>query len=591
MKGAEAIIKALEAEGVKIIFGYPGGAMLPFYDALYDSDLIHILTRHEQAAAHAADGFARASGEAGVCVSTSGPGATNLVTGIATAYADSSPVIALTGQVPTKLIGNDAFQEIDALGLFMPITKHNFQIKKPEEIPETFRAAFEIATTGRPGPVHIDIPKDVQEGEIDIEKHPIPAKVDLPGYKPKTVGHPLQIKKAAKLIAEAEKPVILAGGGVIISGASEELLRLAELVKIPVCTTLMGKGCFPEDHPLALGMVGMHGTKAANYAVTECDVLIAIGCRFSDRVTGDIRYFAPEAKIIHIDIDPAEIGKNVRADIPIVGDAKNVLRDLLAAIIALEIKNKDSWLERVYELKKISTPMMDFDDKPIKPQRFVKDLMEVLNEIDPLLKNTIITTDVGQNQMWMAHFFKTKMPRSFLASGGLGTMGFGFPAAIGAKVAKPYANVISITGDGGFLMNSQELATIREYDIPVVICIFDNRTLGMVYQWQNLYYGQRQSEVHLGESPDFVKLAESYGVKADRITSPDEIKEKLKEAILSNEPYLLDIVIDPAEALPMVPPGGRLTNIIQPIRVEPKIKKAEFDEIKKIREMATVKEF
>jgi len=583
MKGAEGIIKALEAEGVKILFGYPGGAMLPFYDALYESDLIHILTRHEQAAAHAADGFARASGEPGVCVSTSGPGATNLVTGVATAYADSSPVIALTGQVPTSLIGNDAFQEIDALGLFMPITKHNFQIKKPEDIPSTFRAAFEIATTGRPGPVHIDLPKDVQEKELDIKKYPIPTTVDLPGYKPTTVGHPLQIKKAAKLIAEAERPVIIAGGGVNIANASEELIRLAELARIPVCTTLMGKGSFPEDHPLSLGMVGMHGTKAANYCVTESDVLIAIGCRFSDRITGDIKAFAPYAKIIHIDIDPAEIGKNVRVDVPIVGDAKIVLRDLMANLMRCEIKNKESWMERVNELKKASIPFMDYDDKPIKPQRIIKELMEVLKEIDPNLKKTIITTDVGQNQMWVAHYFKVKNPRTFLSSGGLGTMGFGFPAAIGAKVAKPNYNVISITGDGGFLMNSQELATIKEYDIPVVICIFDNRTLGMVYQWQNLYYGKRQCEVHLGESPDFVKLAESYGIKGRRITEPGEIKEALLEAIKSNEPYLLDFVIDPAEALSMVPPGGRLTNIVQPVREEPKIRRACFEDIKNVR--------
>ncbi len=578
LKGAEAIIKALEAEGVKIIFGYPGGAILPFYDALYDSDLIHILTRHEQAAAHAADGFARASGEAGVCVSTSGPGATNLVTGIATAYADSSPVIALTGQVPTKLIGNDAFQEIDALGLFMPITKHNFQLKKPEEIPETFRAAFEIATTGRPGPVHIDIPKDVQTGEIDLEKYPIPAKVDLPGYKPKTVGHPLQIKKAIRLLSEAEKPVIIAGGGVIISGAHEELYRIVELLKIPVATTLMGKGAFPEDHPLSLGMLGMHGTKAANYAITEADLILAIGCRFSDRVVGNPEEFAPNAKIIHIDIDPAEIGKNIRVDVPIVGDAKNVLRSMLMGLSKENIKVKESWLERIRYLKESSIPMMDFDDKPIKPQRFVKELMSLLEG-----KKFIITTDVGQNQMWIAHYFKFKCPRSLISSGGLGTMGFGFPAAIGAKVAKPGNKVICITGDGGFLMNSQELATVAEYNIPVVICVFDNRTLGMVYQWQNLYYNKKQSEVHLGESPDFVKLAESYGVKADRVSSPDEIREKLEKAIKSDEPYLLDIVIDPAEALPMVPPGDKLTNIVKPERVEPRVKSIKFKDIERVR--------
>ncbi len=580
MKGAEAMIKALEAEKVDIIFGYPGGALLPFYDALYDSDLIHILTRHEQAASHAADGYARASGKVGVCVGTSGPGATNLVTGVATAYADSSPIVALTGQVPTKLIGNDAFQEIDALGLFMPIVKHNFQIHRTEEIPETFRAAFEIAKTGRPGPVHIDLPKDTQEMELDTKKYPIPAKVKLIGYNPTTIGHPIQVKKASKLIASSERPVIIAGGGVILSNAHNELLKFAELTKIPVCTTLMGKGCFPENHPLSLGMVGMHGTKPANYAVSESDVLIAIGCRFSDRITGDIKSFAPHAKIIHIDIDPAEIGKNVRVDVPIVGDAKLVLKDLILHMLKIDINSNEKWMEYLNSLKKSSIPMMDYDDVPLKPQRIVKELMNVISKLN-IGKNTIITTDVGQNQMWMAHYFKTHCPRSFLSSGGLGTMGFGFPSAIGAKVAKPDSKVICITGDGGFMMNSQELGTIADYNIPVVVCIFDNRTLGMVYQWQNLYYGKRQCSVNFGETPDFVKLAESFGISATRITTPDEIEEALKEAILSDEPYLLDFVIDPAEALSMVPPGGKLTNIIEPVREHPNEKAICFDEIKR----------
>jgi len=582
MKGSEVMMKALEAENVKVLFGYPGGALLPFYDALYDSDFIHVLTRHEQAAAHAADGYARASGDVGVCIGTSGPGATNLVTGIATAHADSSPVVALTGQVPTKLIGNDAFQEIDALGLFMPITKHNFQIQKPEEIPETFRSAFEIAKTGRPGPVHIDLPKDTQELDVYLKKHPIPAKVNLIGFKPTKVGHPLQIKKAAELISIAERPVIIAGGGVNIAGATEELIKVAELAKIPVCTTLMGKGSFPEEHPLALGMVGMHGTKPANYCVAESDVLIAIGCRFSDRITGDLKSFAPYAKVIHIDVDPAEIGKNIKVDIPIVGDAKIILKDLLIHLMKKDIKAKVEWMEYINDLKKTSMPMMDYDDIPMKPQRIVKELMGALKEIDPELKNSIITTDVGQNQMWMAHYFKANAPRSFISSGGLGTMGFGFPSAIGAKIARPDANVISVSGDGGFLMNSQELATIKDYEIPVVVCIFDNRTLGMVYQWQNLYYGKRQCQVHLGESPDFVKLAESYGIKGRRITNPNEIKEAFKEAISSDEPYLLDFVIDPAEALSMVPPGGKLTNIIEPVKESPNIKSLCFSEMKKI---------
>ncbi|MBW9223153.1 acetolactate synthase large subunit [Methanothermococcus sp. SCGC AD-155-E23] len=588
MRGAEAFIKALEYEGVKVIFGYPGGALLPFYDALYDSDLIHILTRHEQGAAHAADGYARASGKVGVCVGTSGPGATNLVTGVATAYADSSPVIAITGQVPTRLIGNDAFQEIDALGIFMPIVKHNFQIRRSKDIPATVRAAFEIAKTGRPGPVHIDLPKDVQEEEFDIESNPIPAKVDLPGYKPTLKGHPKQIKMAAKAIMAAERPVIIAGGGVNISNATEELLKLAELCGIPVCTTLMGKGSFPEDHPLSLGMVGMHGTKPANYAVSECDLLIAIGCRFSDRITGDISSFAPYAKIIHIDIDPAEIGKNIDVDIPIVGDAKLVLKDIIACLLkscgtdgkGLNNQNREGWLRYLESLKRSNIPKMDYEDIPIKPQRIVKELMNVIQELK-LKDRFIVTTDVGQNQMWMAHYFKVHLPRTFISSGGLGTMGFGLPAAIGAKIARPESKVVCVTGDGGFMMNIQELATIADYGIPVVICIFDNRTLGMVYQWQNLFYGGRQCNVTFGESPDFVKVAKGYGIEAQRVTDPKDIKEVLREALLSDEPYLIDFVIDPSEGLPMVPPGGKLKNIIEPVRAPPRERIPSFQEIKR----------
>ncbi|HIP16843.1 MAG TPA: acetolactate synthase large subunit [Methanothermococcus okinawensis] len=582
MKGAEAIIKALEYEKVEVIFGYPGGALLPFYDALYDSDLIHILTRHEQGAAHAADGYARASGKVGVCVATSGPGATNLVTGVATAHADSSPIVAITGQVPTKLIGNDAFQEIDALGLFMPIVKHNFQLRSAKEIPETIRSAFNIAKTGRPGPVHIDLPKDVQEEELDLDKYPIPAKVELPGYKPTKMGHPKQIKLASSHIFKAERPVIIAGGGVNIANATSELMQLAELCNIPVCTTLMGKGSFPENHPLALGMVGMHGTKPANHAVSESDLLIAIGCRFSDRITGDINSFAPHAKIIHIDIDPAEIGKNVRVDVPIVGDAKLILNNIVSNLIKISMNNNGNreWVEYLQSLKKSCTPKMDYSDVPIKPQRIVKELMNVIKELN-IERKSIITTDVGQNQMWMAHYFKTHFPRSFLSSGGLGTMGFGFPSAIGAKIAKPDFKVISVTGDGGFMMNIQELGTIADYNIPVVICLFDNRTLGMVYQWQNLFYGKRQCSVNFGEAPDFVKVAEGYGINALRITNPEEIEECLKEALISDEPYLLDFAIDPSEALSMVPPGGKLKNIIDPITEHPNEKVICFDEIKR----------
>jgi acetolactate synthase-1/2/3 large subunit len=582
MKGAEAMMKALEAENVKVLFGYPGGQLLPFYDALYQSDLLHILTRHEQAAAHAADGYARASGDVGVCVATSGPGATNLVTGVATAHADSSPVVALTGQVPTKLIGNDAFQEIDALGIFMPITKHNFQIQKTSEIPKIFRKAFEIAKTGRPGAVHVDLPKDVQDDDLDLEKYPIPAEINLQGYKPTKFGHPLQIKKAAELMKIAQRPVIIAGGGVQIANATPELIKLSEYAQIPVCTTLMGKGVFPEEHPLSLGMVGMHGTQSSNYSVYESDVLIAIGCRFSDRITGDLSSFAPNTKVIHIDIDPAEIGKNVGVDIPIVGDAKAILKDILIHLMKKEMVNKTEWMENVKKLQKKSMPVMEFDNTPIKPQKVIKEMMAALREVDPGLTNTVLTTDVGQNQMWMAHYFQTSAPKSFLSSGGQGTMGFGFPAAIGAKFARPDANVIAVTGDGGFLMNSQELATIAEYEIPVIVVIFDNRTLGMVYQWQNLYYGKRQCAVHLGETPDFLKLAESYGIGALRVEKPEDINEAFKTALNSGKPYLLDIIIDPSEALHMVPPGGNMTNILFPDRQEPTPKAQCFSEMKKI---------
>ncbi len=584
------MIKALKSEKVEILFGYPGGALLPFYDALHkDNDLIHILTRHEQAASHAADGYARASGKVGVCIGTSGPGATNLVTGVATAHSDSSPMVVLTGQVPTKLIGNDAFQEIDALGLFMPIVKHNFQLQKTCEIPDIFRSAFEIAQTGRPGPVHIDLPKDVQEGEINIEKYPIPSNVKLIGYNPNKVGHKRQIKKAAELIIASKRPIILAGGGVLLSGASNELVKLAELMNIPVCTTLMAKGAISEYHPLALGMVGMHGTKPANYSLSESDVLITIGCRFSDRITGDISHFAPHAKIIHIDIDPAEIGKNVKVDIPIVGDAKIVLNSLIEYLLDSKNKiisnneiivSKELWIEEVNKLKESCIPIMDYDHKPIKPQKIVKELMNVINNLN-ISKKTIITTDVGQNQMWMAHYFKTQCPRSFLSSGGLGTMGFGFPSAIGAKIAKPDHKVIAITGDGGFMMNCQELGTIAEYQIPVVICIFDNRTLGMVYQWQNLFYGKRQCSVNFGDYPDFVKLGESYGIKSIRVENPEDLAEALTTAINSDEPYLLDIIIDPSAALSMVPPGGKLKNIIDGVEEHPNEEKVCFEEIKR----------
>ena len=560
MKGGQAIIKSLTDAGVEVVFGYPGGVLLPLYDVIYDSNLRHILVRHEQCAAHAADGYARASGEVGVCIGTSGPGATNLVTGIATAYMDSSPILALAGQVPSHLIGNDAFQEVDTLGITMPITKHSFQPMKAKEIPEMIKSSFYIASTGRPGPVVIDLPKDVQEEEFEPEKN---IKIDLPGYKPTKKGHPLQIKKAAKMIINSKKPVILAGGGVILSESSLELLKLSETIGAPVTNTLLGKGSFPEDHELSLGMLGMHGRKTANFIVDECDCLIAVGCRFSDRTTGNVDEFAKNANIIHIDIDPAEIGKNIDVDVPIVGDAKIVLRDLLDMIKKHEPDiNSDKWLNHVKKFKNACMPRMTYNDVPLKPQTVIKEIFETLEE------DTIVTTDVGQNQMWMAHYFTSKHPRTFLSSGGLGTMGFGFPAAMGAKVAKPDTDVVAVCGDGGFLMVCQDLATIKEYDIPIVICILDNRRLGMVAQWQKLFYDKRMSHTHLGEVPDFVMLAESFGVNAERLEKPGEIKEGLYNALKSGEPTLLDIIIDPEEILPMVPPGCGLTELVGEYKVE-----------------------
>ncbi|MEG3223970.1 MAG: acetolactate synthase, large subunit, biosynthetic type [Methanobacteriales archaeon Met13] len=558
MKGSKAIIQSLADQGVEVVFGYPGGVLLPLYDEIYDSDLRHILVRHEQCAAHAADGFARASGKVGVCIGTSGPGATNLTTGIATAYMDSSPVVALAGQVATHLIGNDAFQEVDTLGITMPITKHSFQAMDPAEIPPMMKSAFYIASTGRPGPVVLDLPKDVQEAEFE---YPETVEIELPGYRPTRKGNPRQVKRAADVIIKAKKPVILAGGGVIISGSSPELGKFSELIGAPVTTTLMGKGSFPEDHPLSLGMLGMHGRKVANFLIDDCDCLIAIGCRFSDRTTGDVTKFAPNAQIVHIDVDPAEIGKNVDVDLPLVGDAKTILVHLIK-----EIKNNrertKKWVAHVKEFRSSCMPRLTFDDFPLKPQQVIKEISETVND------DTILTTDVGQNQMWMAHYFTSRIPRKFISSGGLGTMGFGFPAAMGAKVALPEEDVVAVCGDGGFLMVCQDLATVREYDIPVVVCVLDNRYLGMVAQWQKLFYEERISHTRLGEVPDFVKLAEAFGVNAYRAEKPGEVKETLNDAIKSGEPSLIDIIIDPHENLPMVPPGCGLTEMIGEYKVE-----------------------
>lgn len=550
MNGSDALLKKLKENGTDTVFGYPGGVLLPLYDSIYDSDINHILVRHEQAAAHAADGYARVSGKTGVCIATSGPGATNLVTGIATAQMDSSPVVALTGQVGTPIIGTDAFQEVDTISITMPISKANFQPRKSEDLPELIDAAYKIAGTGRKGVVVVDLPKDVLEA--DVSEYDMKKILKLDGYKPTTKANIKQIKKAVKVIENSEKPVILAGGGVISSDASEELFEFAKLANIAVATSLMGKGSIPEDHELSLGLLGMHGLESTNHTVTDCDCLIAVGCRFSDRTTGKVSEFAPDAVKIHIDIDPAEIGKNVPIDIPIVGDAKITLQTLIE-----EYKNDtENWTPRVVEKRKAYVPKMNFDTELLKPQEVIKEIME---SITP---STIVSTDVGQNQMWMAHYFKTKNPRTFISSGGLGTMGYSLPAAIGAQVALPDENVLAICGDGGFQMVSQELATIKDYDLPIVTCILNNRYLGMVYQWQVLYYDNRISQTKLAATPDFVKLAESYGVRGERVEKPGELRETIQNALKAREATVIDIVIDPAELLPMVPPGEKITKIV-----------------------------
>jgi acetolactate synthase-1/2/3 large subunit len=550
--GAQIVLEALKRVGVDTVFGYPGGAVLPLYDALYDCEIRHILTRHEQGAVHAADGYARATGKVGVCIATSGPGATNLVTGIANAYMDSVPLLAITGQVATNLLGTDAFQEADITGITLPITKHSYLVKKVEDLPRIMLEAFHIASTGRPGPVLIDLPKDVQVNSTEAD---FPEKLHLPGYKPNYHGHPRQIQLAAEALAEAQKPVIMAGGGVAISGAQQELLELVELIKVPVVTTLMGLGVLPGDHSLNLGMVGMHGTVAANYAVSECDLLLAVGARFDDRVTGDITHFAPKAKIIHIDIDPAEIGKNVRVDIPIVGDAKSVLRALINKLEPLQ--DKKEWKEQVKDWQE-KYPLNYKQDDKLRPQFVVEEICRLTQG------EAIITTEVGQNQMWAAQYFRCLRPRQLITSGGLGTMGYGFPAAIGAQAGCPDQVVFDIAGDGSIQMNIQELATAVNYRLPVKIAILNNGYLGMVRQWQELFFNRRYSSTTLQGNPDFVKLAEAYGTKGIRVKSKEEVEPAIKEALDFDGPVILDFLVEPEEnVFPMVPAGAGLHQVIR----------------------------
>ena len=555
MSGAKCLLEALRQQKVSVVFGLPGGAIMPVYDALLDTDIRHVLVRHEQSAVHMADGYARASGRPGVCMATSGPGATNLVTGIANAYMDSSPVIAFTGQVPRRLIGKDAFQEADIVGITTPITKYNFQIGHAAEIPRTVKAAFYIASTGRPGPVLIDLPRDVQLENAEVDFSEI---LQIKGYRVKSDPDPASVERAVEALSGAEKPFILAGGGVLISNACEELRLLAESLMAPVGTSLNGKGCFPEDHLLSLGTVGMHGRTEANRLIMEADVLFAVGVRFSDRTTCKVDGFCPKAKIVHADLDPAEIEKNKEVDVSIVGDASKVLRCVRNRLVKRLRKDKaNNWHARVQELKDAMRSQNDTYENGLRPFAVLKILRKALPA------NAIVTTEVGQNQMWAALHFSALMPRTFITSGGLGTMGFGFPAALGAKVARPEVPVVDIAGDGSFLMTENSLATSVCEQVPVTVVILNNRMLGMVAQWQRLFFNRRYSEVELGNVPDFVKLAEAYGVEGLRPQSIEEFGSALQRALKTNVTTVIDVPINPEEdALPMVPPGSSVDQIL-----------------------------
>ena len=560
LTGAEIFIESLKKEGVEYLFGIPGGAIIDLHDALYrQDDIKFILTRHEQAAVHMADGYARATGKPGVVLVTSGPGATNTITGLATAYMDSVPIIVFTGQVPTPLIGNDAFQEADIVGMSRSCTKYNFLVKDVNELATTIKKAFHIATTGRPGPVLIDFPKDVQVAKAEFK---YPETIHIRGYNPTYHGNPKQIRKVVKAIASAKKPLLYVGGGAIISGAHEEIYKLAKKLQIPVFTTLMGIGAFPEDDELSLGMAGMHGTYRANMAIQYCDLLISIGARFDDRVTGKVSDFAPYAKIVHIDIDPTSISKNIKVDYPLVGDAKLVLQEMLplfdqySSVDWKEVRKP--WLEQIEKWKNEHKLAYDMQTDEIKPQYVIEKLAKLTRDEDP-----IISTEVGQHQMWVAQFYTFKKPRRLLTSGGLGTMGYGFPAGIGAKFGFEDKPVYVIAGDGSFQMNEQELATIVAYNKAVKTIILNNGYLGMVRQWQQLFYGRRYANTNIEVQPDFVKLAESYGLKARRIKKKEEVEDALRELVAYKGPYLLDVIIAREENVyPMVPAGASLNNML-----------------------------
>ncbi|MBT0663238.1 biosynthetic-type acetolactate synthase large subunit [Geobacter pelophilus] len=561
MNGARILLECLKKEGVDTVFGYPGGTVINIYDELHGfKDIHHILPRHEQAGVHAADGYARATGRVGVAIATSGPGATNTVTGIATAYMDSIPVVIITGQVPTPLIGNDAFQEVDIIGITRPCTKHNFLVRDVNELAGILKKAFYIARSGRPGPVLVDIPKDVQIAQAEFK---YPEKVDIRGYKPNLEGHPKQVERAIEMLLGSRKPVVYVGGGVILANAAEELTKLCNMLEVPVTTTLMGLGAYPEDSPNSLRMLGMHGTYYANMAMTNTDVLVAIGARFDDRVTGKLATFAPHAKIIHIDVDPTSIKKNVPVDLPIVGDVKDVLFKMIKEVEAHPDKVKafkeatKEWHEEIAAWKAKHPLTYKHAANVIKPQYVIEKLRELS---DP---DAIVATDVGQHQMWTAQFFTFTKPRTLLSSGGLGTMGYGLPAAMGAQAAFPKRQVIVVCGDGGFQMNLQEMATLVQNRLPVKIVILNNNFLGMVRQWQELFFDKRYSQTCMEQPIDFIKLAEAFGAKGFQATKTDEVEDTIKQGFAYDGPVIMEFKIAREEkVLPMVPAGASLNEMV-----------------------------